>query len=85
MRLKKSANGEEGQEDFEDCATRGVLVGGLVVESDDMLPSYPVKNGLCLYENRTVHRNRQLIFTAVFRTMGYIDFFSTEAEIRESP
>ena len=34
-RLKKVANGEEGQEDFEDSTTRVVLMGRLDVASDD--------------------------------------------------
>ena len=50
-RLKKGTNGEEGQEYFEDCATRVVLVGRLDVASDDMGSGYLIKNRLCLYES----------------------------------
>jgi len=42
--LKKVANGEEGQEDFEDCATGVVLVGRLDIASDNMRFRYFIKN-----------------------------------------
>ena len=35
--LKKGANGEESQEDFEYCATGIVLVGRIDIASDDMM------------------------------------------------
>ena len=50
--LEKGANGEEGQEDFEDCTTWVVLVGRLDIASDDMRSRYFIKNGLCLYKSK---------------------------------
>jgi len=44
--LKKGANGKEGQEDFEDCATGIVLVGRLDIASDDMGSRYFIKRTL---------------------------------------
>jgi len=48
--LKECANGEEGEKDFEDCATWVVLMGGLDVASDDMRTGYFKKSELCLDE-----------------------------------
>jgi len=49
--LKKGANGEKGQEDFEYSATGIVLVGRLDVASNDMGPRYFIKYELCLYKS----------------------------------
>ena len=49
-RLEQCANGEEGEEDFEECATRVILMGGFDVASDDMGPGYFIKSRLCLDE-----------------------------------
>ena len=48
--LKECANGEEGEEDFEDCATWVVLMGGLDVASDDKRTGYFIKSELYLDE-----------------------------------
>ncbi len=44
--LKKGANGKEGQQDFEDCATGIVLVGRLDIASDDIGSRYFIKRTL---------------------------------------
>ena len=46
--IEEECNGEEGQEDFEDRATRVILVGRLDVASDDKGSRYLIKNGVCL-------------------------------------
>ena len=48
--LKQSANGEEGEEDFEDRATWVVLMGRFDVASDDMRTGYFIKSDLCVDE-----------------------------------
>jgi hypothetical protein len=45
--LKKGPNGEECQENFEDSATRVVLVGRLYVASYNIGTWYLVEDGLC--------------------------------------
>lgn len=41
--IEEGCNGEEGQEDFEDRATRVILAGRLDVASDDMGSRYLIK------------------------------------------
>ena len=49
--LKKCRNGEEGQEYFENFATKIILVGRLDVASDNMGSRYFIKSGICMYKS----------------------------------
>ena len=49
-RLEQCANGEEGEKDFEECATRVVLMGRFDVASDDKGPGYFIECYLYLDE-----------------------------------
>jgi len=48
--LKEGANGEKGEEDFEDGSTGIVLVGGFDIAGYDMGTWYVKKGELCLDE-----------------------------------